>query len=277
MTDGPDQDAVDARIQAYYGGEFEEGVRLTTRSAHGRLEHERTQELVRALVPPGSRVLDVGGATGIHAASVAAAGYQVRLLDPVPAQVETARAHGTFPAEVGDARDLPSGDDAFDAALLLGPLYHLATRADRLRALAEAARVVRPDGYVFAAAIPRVARHAAVTLARDVPHPYPSEWLALLEHGTPDPAGRFPGAHFHTGEELEAELADAGLDDVRVVGIEGPGGLALEELTDPPAELYAAALTLARAVGDVPGVRDLSNHLLGIGRVPNRRGGLEIG
>lgn len=267
MTGDPDQGAIDARIQAYYGGEFEEAVRLTTRSAQGRLEHERTQELVRSLVPPGSRVLDVGGATGIHAAALAAAGYRVRLLDPVPAQVESARSYGTFTADVGDARDLPFGDNEFDAALLLGPLYHLASRADRLRALTEAGRVVRPGGHVFAAAIPRAARHAAVTLTRDVPHPYPPAWVALLEHGTPDPDGRFPGAHFHTGEELERELADAGLDDVRVVGVEGPAGLALEELTEPPEELYAAALTLARAVGDVPGVRDLSNHLLGIGRV----------
>ena len=38
-------------------------------------------------------------------------------------------------AELGDARDLPVGDSTFDAALLLGPLYHLTTRADRLQAL----------------------------------------------------------------------------------------------------------------------------------------------
>jgi hypothetical protein len=43
--------------------------------------------------------------------------------------------------------------------------------------------------------------------------------------------------------------------------------LALEVLDEPADEVYDAALTLARAVGDVPGVRDLSNHLLGIGRV----------
>jgi SAM-dependent methyltransferase len=268
MTHEPEQDAIDARIQAYYGGEFAEAERLTTRSAQGRLEHQRTQELVRALVPPGSRVLDVGGATGIHAAPLAADGYVVHLLDPVTAQVEVARRHGTFAAEVGDARDLPFADASFDAALLLGPLYHLAGRADRRRALAEARRVVRSDGHVIAAAIPRIARHATVTLTREVPHPYPAAWTALLEHGTPDPAGGFPGAHFHTGEELEAELVEAGLDDVRVVGIEGPASLALEELPRAPDEVYAAALTLARAVGHLPGIRDLSNHLLGTGRVP---------
>jgi ubiquinone/menaquinone biosynthesis C-methylase UbiE len=47
---------------------------------------------------------------------------------------------------VGDARDLDLSDASVDAVLLLGPLYHLRRRADRLRALGEARRVVRPSG-----------------------------------------------------------------------------------------------------------------------------------
>ncbi|MEK8110257.1 class I SAM-dependent methyltransferase [Micromonospora sp. M12] len=47
-------------------------------------------------------------------------------------------------AEVADARALPDADDEYDAALLLGPLYHLVRRADRLQALREAVRVTRP-------------------------------------------------------------------------------------------------------------------------------------
>ena len=46
----------------------------------------------------------------------------------------------------GDARALPFADASADALLLLGPLYHLQERADRLRALREAARVLRPGG-----------------------------------------------------------------------------------------------------------------------------------
>ena len=258
---------MDARVQAYYGRDFAEGERLTARSAQGRLELERVQELIAARVPARSRILDVGGATGVHAALLAALGHEVVLLDPVAEQVGEAARHGTFDALVGEARHLAFDDDSFDAARLLGPLYHLAGRDDRLRALREARRVVRPGGWVLAAAIPRAARHAVLTWARGVPHPYPPDWVALLEHGEPPAWGRFPGAHFHTGEELAQELQDAGLVDVHVCAVEGPDGLALELLPEVEEEVHQAALRMVRAVGHLPGVRDLSNHVMGSGRV----------
>ncbi|GAA2153830.1 hypothetical protein GCM10009844_38850 [Nocardioides koreensis] len=262
-----DQANLGARIQAYYAHHFVEADRLTARSAQGRLEFERVQELIAAHVPTGSRILDVGGATGVHAAALAALGHEVVLIDPVPAQVQEALRHGTFEAVVGDARDLQLEDDSFDAALLFGPLYHLATREDRLLALGEARRVVRPEGWVLAAAIPRFARHAVLTRAEGVPHPYPPGWVSLLEHGDPPDWGRFPGAHFHTAEELEEELRQAGLVDVSVCAIEGPDGLALEQLREVDEDLHQAALRIVRAVGHLPGVRDLTNHMMGMARV----------
>ncbi len=90
------------------------------------MEFERTQEIVRAATPAPARLLDVGGATGIHAAALARDGYEVTLIDPVPAQVATARKYGTFEALVGDARTLDLTDGSFDAVLMAGPLYHLA-------------------------------------------------------------------------------------------------------------------------------------------------------
>lgn len=118
-----------------------------------------------------------------------------------------------------------------------------------------------------AAAIPRFIRHAAVTLIKDPPHPYPAPWVALLEHGTHDGAGRFPRAHFHTGEELEGEMVDAGLELVSVCAVEGPSGLAFEDLPEADENLHQAAMTLVRAVGHLPGIRDMSNHMMAIGTV----------
>ncbi|MEU0315504.1 class I SAM-dependent methyltransferase [Nocardioides sp. NPDC006273] len=259
------QKDIDRQIRAYYGGpDWDEGARLTSRSAQGSLEFVRTQELIAERIRAGSQIADIGGATGVHAAALADAGHEVTLLDPVSEQVEQARAYGTFEALVGDARGLPLEDRSVDVALLLGPLYHLSEREDRLRALREAIRVVRPGGWVFAAAIPRLARLAALSGGAGMPR----GWEDLIEHGTSPAGGRFPGGHFHTGAELAAELNESGLLQVEVVGVEGPAGLAFEQLTEIDPELYSAALTVARAVAGQRGVQDLSNHLLAAGRRP---------
>lgn len=262
-----DQAQVDARVQAYYSADFVEADRLTVRSAQGRLELERVQELVGARIPAGSRILDIGGATGVYAARLAALGHDVVLIDPVPTQVAQAARHGTFRAAVGDARHLDFEDDSFDVALLFGPLYHLAAREDRLTALGEAARVVRAGGWVFAAAIPRLARLAALTCGEAVPHPYPTELVSLLEHGHPTEGGRFPGAHFHTADELTDELTDVGLVDVSVCAVEGPDGLGLEQVAEVDQEVHEAALQVVRTLGHLPGIRDLSPHIMAVAQV----------
>lgn len=86
------------------------------------------------------------------------------LLDPMALHIEqaqqasAAQAKGELASiEQGDARDLPWSDESADVALLLGPLYHLTGSKDRLKALAEARRVLRPGGLLVAAAISRFA------------------------------------------------------------------------------------------------------------------------
>lgn len=260
-----DQRRIDSAIQAFYSEAFDEDARLTTRSPQGRLEFERTQEIVRAATPAPARVLDVGGATGVHAAALALSGYDVVLVDPVESQVAVAARIGTFAAVVGDARELDFPDGSFDAVLMAGPLYHLADRRDRLTALREARRVCRPGGSVHAAAIPRLSAFAAAALDPDLFDASPEDWLGLLRHGTPVPSLRFPAGHYHTPLELEEELSTAGLQDVSVSGIEGPAGIAMESVTQASEADHAAALQLARTFAHTPDIRDFSNHLLGTG------------
>ena len=259
------QQDIDTRIQSYYGQIFDEHVRLTTRSAQGPLEFIRTQEIIHARITAG-RVIDIGGGAGIHATALAEAGFAVTLIDPVSRHVDQARSAG-LDAQVADARDLPFSAAEFDAALLLGPLYHLASAEDRLRSLREAARVVRPGGYVFAAALSRYIAFGKATLGRTVPEPYPREWVELAATGTPAP-GRFPAGHFHTAEELQSEVEAAGLDVIEVVGVEGPAGALLESVQDAGEQVADAALTIARAASALAGIRDMSAHLIAVGRVP---------
>ncbi|WP_256838945.1 class I SAM-dependent methyltransferase [Ornithinimicrobium faecis] len=262
-----EQAGIDSAIQQYYSSLFDEADRLVERSAQGALEFIRTQELVTERIAAASRIIDIGGATGVHAAHLADEGHSVLLIDPVEAQVDKARERGTFEAHVGDARRLDFESNSFDVALLLGPLYHLHHAADRLLCLREASRVLRPGGWIFAAAIPRFVRHADVSLAKDIPTPYPEEWVRLLERGEPGAQGRFPAGHFHTGEELAQELTDAGLIDVEVHAVEGSAGLALEQVLGTDPDLVEAALTIVRRTGSIPGIRDVTNHMMGIARL----------
>src|SRR5665647_549568 len=126
-------------IVTFYQTRYLEDDRLRV-SPHGRLEFLRTQELLRRHLPkPPARVLDVGGATGVHASWLAEAGYAVHVVDLVPEHVQQAAALGDgVTAAVGDARALDEPDAAADVVLLLGPLYHLIDGDDRLTALREA-------------------------------------------------------------------------------------------------------------------------------------------
>jgi 2-polyprenyl-3-methyl-5-hydroxy-6-metoxy-1,4-benzoquinol methylase len=143
-------------IRAYYE-RGQEAERLFGGAPSGPLELARTQELIqRHLGSEDVKILDVGGGPGIYSEWLAELGHDVRLIDPVPLHVEQARAIGVDASE-GDARSLDQASASVDVVLLLGPLYHLVDRADRLRALREAHRVLRPEGLLFAAAISRFA------------------------------------------------------------------------------------------------------------------------
>src|SRR5262245_5524516 len=98
---------------AHYRGQ-DERARLP-RTGHGRREVGRTRELLARLLPPApARILDIGGGTGVYAAWLAAAGYDVHLIDAFDEHVATARRHGTFSATEGDARHLDEPDGSAD-------------------------------------------------------------------------------------------------------------------------------------------------------------------
>jgi len=249
-----------------------EAERLTAQPA-GQLELLRTQALLaRCLPAPPAAVADVGGGAGIHAVPLAARGYDVSLVDPVPLHVEQARAAGVARAVVGDARALPYDDGAFDAVLLLGPLYHLPERADRLAALGEARRVLRAGGVVAAAAISRYASTFDGLFRGLLDEPgfeaVVEEDVRSGRHANPgDRPGWFTTAYFHDPSELGPELAAAGLAVEGVFAVEGPAWT-LPDLEERLAE-PARRERLLRAVERVersPSLLGASAHLLAIGR-----------
>jgi ubiquinone/menaquinone biosynthesis C-methylase UbiE len=264
-------------IGSHYAAGSEAG-RLA--SGSGRLELARTQEILRRFLPPPPAVVaDVGGGPGLYACWLAGLGYEVHLSDPVPlhvAQAEAAsRARPTHPVAgfaVGDARALGRPDDSTDAVLLLGPLYHLTGRADRLAALREARRVLRPGGVFVAAAISRFASALDGLRAGYLDDP---AFAAIVGRDLTDGQHRNPTGHpayfttafFHHPEELRQEVEDAGLTRGQVLAVEGPAWL-LQDFDahwDDPGR-RERLLDVVRRTEAEPTLLGMSAHLLAVAR-----------
>ena len=253
-------------MQQHYAAQ-DEGERLL-RSGHGRLELERMQELFARHLPPSPAVvLDVGGATGIHATWLAEHGYDVHLIDPVQRHVDAAAAYGTFRVSRGDARELPAGDATADAVLLLGPMYHLTARTERRAALLEALRVLRPAGTLMVAAISRFMALLDWGASGQLTEDIAARLTPVLATGDHDPRLGFTDAHFHLPDELRREVEEAGAEHVQVLGIEGPLWTAVDAGGDSE-ELFQGALRAARMTETEPSLLGANPHLLAIGYAP---------
>jgi ubiquinone/menaquinone biosynthesis C-methylase UbiE len=246
----------------------------------GELERVRTQDvLARHLPKAPARILDVGGAAGVHALWLARQGYEVHLSDPVAKHVEQAkeasRAQAEFPiasCAVGDARKIEQKDASSDGVLMLGPLYHLTERADRLKALREAHRVVRNGGRVFAAAISRFASFMDGFSRDFVGDPRFVEILRQDlkngQHRNPtDKPHYFTSTFFHHVDELQNEIEEAGFTFEKVVAIEGPvwvmGNFA-KHWDDPGKR--SLLLEFLRTVEGERTLLGATAHMIGIGK-----------
>ena len=265
------------RILGYYGGSDEES-RL--RTGWFQLESARTRELILRHLPPApATIIDAGGGSGVYACWLAERGYQVHLIDVVPKHVEQAQVasakqatHPLASAEVGDARRLLHPDGSADAVLLLGPLYHLVERDDRLACLREAHRVLRPGGSVWGAGISHFA-----SLLDSLTHGFFDDptFAPIVERDLDDGQHRnatdnplyFTDAYFHRPGEMSRELLAAGFQVVEIVAIEGPGWLArdFDRLWNDPVQ-RERLLKIVRKVEREPSILGATSHIMAVGR-----------
>ncbi len=201
-----------------------------------QLERVRTQELIfRFLNQRKLKILDVGGGTGFYSFWLKKLGHQVHLIDPVERNLELARTQQKKKSKLdsiilADACNLPFENNTFDMVLMLGPLYHLTLKKERLMALKEVKRILNKNGKVIAVGITRYASlfegyfHGALKSESFVP--MMSQDLKNGQHR--NKTGRFDyftTAYFHHPKELREEIDDAGFKSSELLAVESFGWL----------------------------------------------------
>lgn len=105
---------------------------------------------IRAEVPPGASVLDVGCGTGALAARIRKAGYDVVGVDRSKGMLRVLKGRApSVDAVAACSMSLPFADDRFDLVYCVAVMHHIAEAASVLRTLREMVRVTRRGGLLL--------------------------------------------------------------------------------------------------------------------------------
>ncbi|WP_164174842.1 class I SAM-dependent methyltransferase [Ruminococcus flavefaciens] len=142
-------------LEEFYSA-FDEDGRLLSR--HGQVEYLTTMKYIHGCLSEAKKahILEVGAGTGRYSIALAREGHNVTAVELVESNLDKLRAKldgsEKLTAIQGNALDLSVlADKSFDMTLVLGPMYHLYSREDMLKALREAVRVTKKGGYILAA------------------------------------------------------------------------------------------------------------------------------
>lgn len=238
-----------------------------------RIEFVSTLRLIDKYFPKQGKVCDIGGGTGRYTIELLRKGYLVTLFDLSDEEIRLAgiqlKKNGLSAEQliIGDARDMSAlASESFDAALLMGPLYHIIEPVERVGVLRELVRILKPRGTAIVAYLN--AWGIMKTGIVDLAHWYQdlSTLRSMLTEHTfkGQSLSGFTECYWSTPEAALGEVKKVGLEIVSYAGAEsfaGGMGPLLEQLATNNAEAYANVVQVAAETCELGQYRDSTDHL----------------
>ncbi|MBQ8626223.1 MAG: class I SAM-dependent methyltransferase [Agathobacter sp.] len=167
------------------------------------------------------KILDVGAATGRYSVPLAEEGYDVTAVELVKHNLARLKAKGSaVKAYQGNAMKLRRFEDnSFDVVLVFGPMYHLHEREEKIKALSEAKRVVRPDGIIFVAYI--MNEYSVITYAFKEKHITEGMKNGMLDENFHCTKTANELYSFVRTEDIESLNLEVGLERIQVIAADG--------------------------------------------------------
>lgn len=246
----------------------------------GRIEFVSTLRLINKYFPREGHICDIGGGTGRYSIELLRKGYRVTLLDLSEEEIRLARLRlnkqglSADQAIIGDARDMSMlASNTFEAALLLGPMYHLVQPNERAKGLRELKRILKPQGVAIVAYLNswgmiKTGTVEGPELCKDI-----SFLRSMIEEHTfvGESPYSFTESYWSTPKAALKEVQAAGLEVISSAGAEsfanGMGRL-LEKVAQDEPEAYNNIVEVAAEMCELEQYRDSTDHLHIVVRKP---------
>lgn len=134
-----------------YYNKFNEDKRLNTK--HGQIEYITSMKYIHEYLKDNCKIIDIGAGTGKYSTTLANEGYDVTAVELVKHNLRVIeQKNKLIKTYQGNAINLKKiKDNTYNLTLLFGPMYHLITKEEKIKALQEAKRITKKNGIIMVA------------------------------------------------------------------------------------------------------------------------------
>lgn len=252
---------------------YREENRLTTNNAR-KIEFITTVRMMNQLLGSNLDILDCAAGTGVYAFYLAEKGNRVTATDITPRHIDIVNdilKEKSYPMRTAvlDATDMSIfSDESFDVVLNMGPFYHLLQEEQREMCLSESLRVLRKDGLIFTAYIPRtyVFQHAALQNSQYLDKELAKQIIqtGILRHN--DAKCFWTDTYYSTMSEMEQIYTKHQVQVVEHFAQDGLTPLFADQVDSWTEEAFSIWCNYHYSVCREPSILGASNHVMIVGR-----------